>query len=87
MLTNMLTADEAVTQIGSAVASNRRVLGVDGFRIVPEGYMAALDLILDVSNKPMTFEAAAAMSVEFIRSNAASDVVFEVVIADATDGS
>ena len=87
MLTDMLTADEAVKQIGSAVASKRRVLGVDGFRIVPEGYIAALDLILDVSNKPMTFEAAAAKTVEFIRSNTASDVVFEVVIADAPDGS
>ena len=87
MLTDMLTADEAVKQIESAVASNRRVLGVDGFRIVPEGYEAALDLILDVSNKPMTFETAAARTVEFIRSNEASDVVFEVVIADAADGS
>jgi hypothetical protein len=87
MLTDMLTADEAVKQIGSAVASNRRVLGVDGFRIIPEGYIAALDLILDVSNKLMTFETAAAKTVEFIRSNAASDVVFEVVIADAADGS
>lgn len=87
MLTDMLTADEAVKQIGSAVASNRRVLGVDGFRIVPEGYVAGLDLILDVSNNAMTFEAAAAKTVEFIRCNAARDVVFEVVIANAADGS
>lgn len=87
MLSKMLPADEAEKQIGSAVASNRRVLGVDGFRIIPGGYMAALDLILDVSSKPMTFEMAAAKTVEFIRSNAASDLVFEVVIADAARGS
>lgn len=87
MLTDMLPADEAVKQIEAAVASNRRVLGVDGFRIVPEGYMAALDLILDVSNRPMTCEAAAAKTVEFIQANAASDVVFDVVIADVVDGS
>jgi hypothetical protein len=55
---------------------------VDGFRIVPEGYMASLDLVLDVSDKLLTFDVAAARTIEFIRSNAASDVVFEVVIAD-----
>ena len=87
MLTDKLTAAEAVKQIGSAVAGNRRVLGVDGFRILPEGHKAALDLILDVSNKQMTLEAAAAKTVELIRSNTASDVVFEIVIADAVDGS
>ncbi len=86
MLTEMLSADEAVEQIEAAIKCNRLVLGVDGFRIVPEGYEASLDLILDVSRKPITIEAAAATTIEFIRSNAASDVLFEVVNADAEDG-
>lgn len=87
MLTDFLKADDAVRQIEAAVRGNRRVFGVDGFRIVPQGYIAALDLILDVSNEPMEPEAAANETIQFIRSNAADDVLFEVVIEDMPDGS
>jgi hypothetical protein len=85
MPTELLSGEDAVKHIEAAAACNRLVLGVDGVRIVPEGYMASLDLILDVSGKPITVEAAAAATINFIRSNAADDVVFEIVIADAED--
>ena len=84
---DFLKADDAVRRIEAAVRGNRRVFGVDGFRVVPQGYMAALDLILDVSNEPMEPEAAADKTIQFIRLNAADDILFDVVIEDMPDGS
>lgn len=86
MLTAFMKADEAVRQIETAIRGNRRVVGVDGFQVVPQGIIAALDLILDVSSEPMEPEAAAIKSIQFIRLNAAEDVLFEVVIEDMPDG-
>ncbi|AXU21276.1 hypothetical protein C7W88_20430 (plasmid) [Novosphingobium sp. THN1] len=86
MLTTILKADEAVRQIETAIRGNRRVVGVDGFRVVPQGIIAALDLILDVSSEPMEPEEAAIKSIQFIYLNAADDVLFEVVIEDMPDG-
>ncbi|MEI6642339.1 MAG: hypothetical protein WCL10_09895 [Novosphingobium sp.] len=85
MLNDLLKADDAVRQIEAAVRGNRRVFGVDGFRVVPQGYIAALDLILDVSNEPMEPVAAATKTIQFIRLNAADDVLFEVVIEVMSD--
>lgn len=62
-------------------------MGVEGFRVVPDGYIAMLDLTLDVSTMAIALDEAAAKTIRFIRANAASDLVFEVVIADAADGS
>jgi hypothetical protein len=59
------------------------VLGIDGFRVVPEGYIASLDLILDLSIAPMPLEEAASRASAFIAHHAAEDVLFEVV----SDGS
>lgn len=86
MLTDFLKADDAVRQIEAAIRRNRRVFGVDGFRVVPQGFVAALDLTLDISNELMEPEAAANKSIQFIRSNAADDVLFEVVIENMPDG-
>jgi hypothetical protein len=86
MSTDLLKADDAVRLVEVAVKENRRVLGVDGFRIVPQGHIGSLDLILDVSNRPMPAEVAAAITIQFIRSNAADDVMFEVVLGDPSNG-
>lgn len=59
------------------------MLGVDGFRVVPEGHMASLDLILDLSLVPMPVYEASLRASAFIAENAARDVLFEVV----SDGS
>lgn len=79
MSANKLNAENALRMIEAAAAENRRVLGVDGFRIVPDGYVAALDLILDVSPDNAA-EVALAKATAFIRANSSEEVVFELVI-------
>jgi hypothetical protein len=73
-----LTAADAIASIHEKARHGVRILGVDGFTVVPEGFRADLDLILDVSNRPMTAEQAAAESVAFIEKHARSDVIWEV---------
>lgn len=79
MSANKLNAENALRMIEAAAAENRRVLGADGFRIVPDGYVAALDLILDVSTDNAA-EVALAKATAFIRANSSEEVVFELVI-------
>ncbi|MEO8454223.1 MAG: hypothetical protein ABI454_03620 [Sphingomicrobium sp.] len=59
------------------------ILGVDGFVVVPDGFVAALDLMLDVSGQNLTAAEAAAEAESFVRSKARPDVVWEVC-ADIT---
>jgi hypothetical protein len=54
------------------------LLGLDGFTVVPDGFRADLDLLLDVSDRPMTAEEAAAEAEAFIDKNARPDVIWEV---------
>jgi hypothetical protein len=60
---------------------------VDGFCTVAEGFVAALDRILDLSLRPMRPEDAADAATEFVMSHEADGVVFEVVIEDDFYGS
>jgi hypothetical protein len=73
-----LAAAEAISSIRESTRRGVRILGLDGFTIVPEGFRADLDLLLDVSNLPMTSEEAAEASVAFIEQHGRSDVVWEV---------
>lgn len=59
-----------------------QILGVDGFRAVPGGYEASLDLILDLSTKPRSVSEAAAQADAFVRANATDDVTFEIVTGE-----
>jgi hypothetical protein len=73
-----VTASEAITSIREYTEGGVRILGVDGFTVVRDGFGADLDLILDVSDRSMTAEQAAAESVAFIEKHARSDVIWEV---------
>ncbi|MCW2410583.1 MULTISPECIES: hypothetical protein [unclassified Sphingobium] len=75
-----MSARDAVALITAAGRANCKVLGVDGFQIVPEGHLASLDLILDLSTRPMTRAAAAETAIAFITARSTSDMLFEVVI-------
>jgi hypothetical protein len=83
MLNDKLDGNEAVRRIRSCAEEGRRILGIDGFRVVPDGHIAALDLILDLSSRPMTLSDAAKQAEEFVRSHRADDVIFEIVVEDA----
>jgi len=69
---------EAIASIRECVRAGVQILGLDGFVVTPEGFMADLDLMLDVSERPMTVEEAATEAEAFINKNARSDVVWEV---------
>lgn len=79
----MLNGADATARIRSSARDGWKVLGVDGFRLMPEGYVASLDLILDLSSSGLTAEAEA---LGFISKHAAADVMFEVV-TDTHNGS
>lgn len=87
MFVERLIATDALERIKAATECGDRVLGVDGFRVVPGGLAAPLNLILDLSVKPMTRELAAAEAAEFVALHGADDVVFEVVVDPNVDGS
>ncbi|WP_448663534.1 hypothetical protein ACG3SL_02350 [Sphingomonas sp. CJ20] len=79
MSIEMLSAGDAIARIGSCTASGGQVLGVDGFQIIPKGYIGRLDLILDLSVRPITPEAAVAEAIAFVPAHCADDIMFEVV--------
>jgi hypothetical protein len=82
MMTERLTAADALEAIASATTAGNYVLGIDGFRVVPEGFVAALDMILDLSGSPMSPQQAKVEATRFIRLHEASDAVFEVVFGN-----
>jgi hypothetical protein len=73
-----VSAEDAIASIRASTQGGIRILGVDGFTVVPEGFRADLDLMLDVSDPPMTAEQAAAESLAFIEKHARPDVIWEV---------
>ena len=73
-----LSASKAIASIRKYTQDGVRVLGLDGFTVIPEGFRADLDLLLDVSNQPMTAEEAAAQAEAFIDKHARPDVIWEV---------
>jgi hypothetical protein len=77
-----LSAPEVIASIREHTRLGIRLLGLDGFTVVPEGFRADLDLLLDVSNRPMTVENAASEAEAFVNANARPDVVWEVWVGD-----
>lgn len=73
-----LNTAEAIISIREHAQAGVQILGVDGFVVVPEGFRADFDLMLDVSTGPMTVDGAAAEAESFISEHARSDVVWEV---------
>jgi len=73
-----LNASEAIASIRKCAQDGVQILGVDGFVVVPKGFVAALDLLLDVSGQNLTVEAAAAKAETFVHLKARPDVLWEV---------
>lgn len=73
-----LTTAEAIASIREHTQAGVQILGVDGFVVVPEGFRADLNLMLDVSTGSMTVKGAAAEAESFISKNARADVVWEI---------
>jgi hypothetical protein len=68
----------AIASIRKCADEGVQILGLDGFVVVPEGFVAALDLLLDVSGRNLTVEEAAAEAEAFVTSKARPDVRWEV---------
>ncbi len=73
-----LNTSEAIASIRACAQAGVQVLGLDGFVVVPEGFMASLDLLLDVSDRGLTAAEAAAQAEAFVSSNASPEVIWEV---------
>ena len=73
-----LNTSEAIASIRKCAPNGVQILGVDGFVVVPDGFVAALDLLLDVSGRSLTLEEAAAEAEAFVHSKARPDVLWEV---------
>jgi hypothetical protein len=69
---------EAIASIRKCAEAGVQILGVDGFVVVSEGFVAALDLLLDVSGQNFTVEEAAARAETFVRSKERPEVLWKV---------
>ena len=74
-----LTAPAAIERIRAHLERDEPILGVDGFRAVPGGVMAPIDLILDLSSCGLSVSEAAAEAEAFVAAHAGDDVTFEIV--------
>lgn len=77
-----VTTSEALSLIHEYAEAGVRIFGVDGFVVVPEGFIADLDLILDVSDPSTTSAEAAATARSFVQTHDRPDVIWEVWIDD-----
>lgn len=73
-----VNTSEAIASIRKYAHDGVEILGVEGFVVVPEGFIAALDLILDVSERNLTLAQVAAEAEAFVNSRARPDVLWEV---------
>jgi hypothetical protein len=73
-----LSSDEAIASIRDCAQAGIEILAVEGFEVVPEGFVALLDLIFSVSEKGLTIQKAAAEAETFVRARARPDVIWEV---------
>lgn len=87
MAIQKLTEDDAIAKIKLCTATGGRVLGVDGIQIAAEGNVGRLDLILDLSTRAITPEAAEQEAIRFVRTHSASDILFDVVTTQPEDGT
>jgi hypothetical protein len=69
---------EAIAAIRKCADEGVQILGLDGFVVVPDGFIAALDLLLDTSDRNLTVEEAAAEAEAFVAAKGRSDVAWEV---------
>jgi hypothetical protein len=76
----LLNASDAIELIQGATTQGYRCLGADGLEIVSDGVMGRLDLIIDASDPLMSRRIAADLTIDFIRANSASAIVWDVVI-------
>ena len=73
-----VSTSEAIAYIRKCAEAGVQILGVDGFVVVPDGFVAALDLLLDVSGQNLTVEQAATEAEMFVQSKGRPDVVWQV---------
>jgi hypothetical protein len=73
---------ETLALIAKYARDGVRVLGVEGFVTVPEGYIAYLDLILDVSAPEVSSAEGWATADAFVREKDRPNVLWEVWIDD-----
>ena len=73
-----VTTSEAIASIRKCAQAGVQILGIDGFLVVPTGFVAALDLVLDVSDQNLSVEEAAAEAETFVHSKTRPDVLWEV---------
>ena len=69
---------KAIAAIRKSAVEGVQVLGLDGFVVAPQGFVAALDLLLDTSNRNLTVEEAAAEAEAFVTARGRPDVLWEV---------
>jgi hypothetical protein len=75
-----LSSDKALHAL-EQLNGNRELLGLDGFRMVEDGFEASLDLILDLSvtdGANQTHSERVAEAKDFILAKSAPDVVWEI---------
>lgn len=74
-----LSSESALDDIKRYRLENRRILGVDGFVIVGSGYVARIDLVLDLTTDPMDIGRSLDLAEAFIIKNSNENTVFEIV--------
>ena len=67
-----VNTSEAIAAIRKCANEGVQILGLDGFVVVPEGFVAALDFLLDTSGRNLTVEEAAAEAEAFVTEKGAS---------------
>jgi hypothetical protein len=75
---NRVDTSEAIASIRKCAREGVQILGLDGFVVIPEGFVAALGLLLDLSGRNLTVEEAAAEAEAFVTSKSRPDVLWEV---------
>lgn len=75
---NRVETSEAIATIRKCADEGVKILGLDGFVVVPEGFIASLDLLLDTSGRNFTVKEAAAQAEGFVTANGRPDVLWEV---------
>ena len=73
-----VNTSDAIAAIRKCANEGVQILGLDGFVVVPEGFVAALDLVLDASDRNLTVEQAAAEAEAFVTAKGRPDVLWEV---------
>jgi len=73
-----LPASEAIGAIRRYAQEGVRILGVEGFEVVPDGIVAHIDLILDLSVIEMNAVEAASEAEDFVRATDRPNLIWEI---------